>query len=78
MKRQAMKWLNELKLATIEEDIKQIEILMQRTPQFKSVKEGKEALGLISSASKIVTKHREKTLVSIKKLRLTKAFLNCH
>ena len=76
MKRQAMQWINSLKIATIEEDISAIEKLANSMPKFESKQKAKEALGLIDEAKKIMNEHKEKTLVSIKKLRLTKAYLN--
>lgn len=73
-----MTWLDNLKIAIIEENIDQIEKLINSVPKFESIQRAKEALALINEARIMMLDYREKTLVSMKKLRLTKAFFNSY
>lgn len=73
-----MTWLDSLKIAIIEENIDQIEKLINSVPKFESIHRAKEALALINEARIMMLNYREKTLVSMKKLRLTKAFFNSY
>lgn len=69
-----MKWLNDLKIAVIEENVEKIDLLTKEVPKFESIVRAKEALALINQAIAITDQKRSETLDVIKKLRQTKSF----
>jgi len=71
-----MSWINDLKIAVIEEDIENISSMTNSLPKFKDINDAKEALGLIEEAIKIVKNRREETLETMNKIKKTRAFLN--
>ena len=71
-----MSWINDLKIAVIEEDIENISSMTSSLPKFKDINDAKEALGLIEEAIKIVKNRREETLETMNKIKKTRAFLN--
>lgn len=73
-----MKWMNDFKIAIIEENIENIESLINSMPEFKDKMSAKEALALIHEATNLVNSYKLKALDSMNKIRQTKAFLNSH
>ncbi|NOX14548.1 MAG: hypothetical protein GXP61_00640 [Epsilonproteobacteria bacterium] len=71
-----MSWINSLKIAIIEDDIKSISKLTNNLPNFTILDEAQEALSLIKVATDIVNKKREETLNTINKIKQTKNFLS--
>ena len=70
-----MSWINDLKVAVIEEDIENITAITDSLPEFKDVNDAEEALNLIQEAIKIVKNKKEETLDIMNKIRQTKVFL---
>ena len=70
-----LNWIDELKLAIINENIDKIEILSKTIPQFNTLKESEEALSLIEQASLLVKKEQDKISTDLQKLKNTKAYL---
>jgi len=70
-----MSWINDLKIAVIEEDIDNITSITDSLPKFKDMNDAKEALTLIQEAIKIVKNKKEETLDIMNKIKQTKAFL---
>lgn len=70
-----MKWLNDLKIAVIEENIENINKAIQELPNFQDLDKAKEALSLLEEAMKLVNKEREKVLKTMNKIKKTKEFL---
>ena len=73
-----MKWLNDFKVAVIEENAEKIEELIDKIPSFNDESSAKEALALIHEAISIVNAQKLKALDSMNKICQTKAFLNSH
>jgi hypothetical protein len=71
-----MKWMNNLKIAVIENDITAIGKLIQNVPEINDLDQAKESLALIKEAILIVELEKEKTLKTMQKLKQTKAFLS--
>lgn len=70
-----MSWINDLKIAIIEEDIEKITSIADSLPKFQDINDAKEALNLIREAIKIVENKKEETLDIMNKIKKTKAFL---
>jgi hypothetical protein len=70
-----MTWLNELKVAVIEEDINSIQKLIKKIPEIKDINTAKEALALIKQAIAIVDAEKQKTMQTMQKIKKIKAFL---
>lgn len=70
-----MSWINDLKIAIIEEDIEKITSIADSLPKFQDINDAKEALNLIREAIKIVKNKKEETLDIMNKIKKTKAFL---
>ena len=70
-----MSWINDLKVAVIEEDIENITAITDSLPEFKDVNDAEEALNLVQEAIKIVKNKKEETLDIMNKIRQTKVFL---
>ena len=70
-----MSWINDLKIAVIEEDIDNITAITDSLPKFKDMNDAKEALTLIQEAIKIIKSKKEETLDIMNKIKQTKAFL---
>ena len=73
-----MIWLNNFKIAVIEEDIEKIGTLITEVPKFDTKTRAEEALALVKEATIIVDLYKSKTLKSMNKLKQTKAFLDSH
>ncbi len=74
MKRLVMQWLNNLKIAIVEENITQIKSLTKELPSFDSKIEAQEALALIGEAIKILDNKKEQTLEAMNKIKKTKKY----
>jgi len=70
-----MPWMNELKLAVIQEDSVALGKLMQCPPDFEDIPTAQSALALIAQAISIVEKQKSETLATMQKIKQTKAFL---
>jgi len=70
-----MSWINDLKIAVIEEDIDNITSITDSLPKFQDMNDAKEALTLIQEAIKIIKSKKEETLDIMNKIKQTKAFL---
>lgn len=75
MKRLVMTWINNLKIAIIEENTQAIGSIIKDLPEFKTLEEAKQALALIGKAIEIVDDHKKKTSETMNKIRKAKAFL---
>lgn len=75
MKRLPMNWLNNLKIAIIEQDVDKIGVLCKEMPQLKSKAQLIEAQALIAEAISLTDAKKLDTLKTINKIRQTKAFL---
>ncbi|MBL0687688.1 MAG: hypothetical protein JJV95_05480 [Sulfurospirillum sp.] len=69
-----MQWLNNLKIAIVEENITQIKSLTKELPSFDSKIEAQEALALIGEAIKILDNKKEQTLEAMNKIKKTKKY----
>jgi len=74
-KRQILKWLNELKIAVIQEDITAISILIKELPEFNDLEKAKEALALVERAIEIVDLKKAETLKEMNKIKTIKEFV---
>ncbi len=70
-----MKWLNELKIAVIQEDITAISILIKELPEFNDLEKAKEALALVGRAIEIVDLKKAETLKEMNKIKTIKEFV---
>jgi len=70
-----MSWINDLKIAVIEEDIDNITSIADSLPKFQNMNDAKEALSLIQEAIEIVKNKKEETLDIMNKIKQTKTFL---
>jgi enterochelin esterase-like enzyme len=70
-----LRWLDSFKRALIESDYESMEKLLADIPEFKDIKEQKEALHLIVEAKKVVKVEKDKTLSQMQKIVKTKNFL---
>ncbi len=71
-----MKWLSDLKIAIIEENIDEISKMIKTLPEFKDLDKAKEALSLVSEAINLANEKKEEMLKIMNKIRKTKEFLN--
>lgn len=76
MKKQPMQWLNNLKIAVIENDITAIGKLIQDVPNISNLDQAKESLALIKEAILLVEIEKKQTLKTMQKIKKTKAFLS--
>ena len=70
-----MKWLDDFKIALIEEHDGKICSLISSMPSFSTIEECKEAMALIDQARKIYTLKREKLAKQMRQLKKSKKFL---
>jgi len=71
-----MNWLTDLKLAVIQKDITSIGKLIKNIPNISDIAKANEALALINEAIDIVEDEKSKALITMNKLKQTKAFLS--
>lgn len=70
-----MQWMNDLKVAIIENDIPTIGKLIVNVPVFTNIDEAQEALALVQLSIKLVDEEKVKMVEIMKKIKQTKAFL---
>ncbi len=70
-----MNWLNELKIAIIEENENKIYELISNLPQFNSLEEARDATALMQEAYKFILKKMEETKKVMNSLKISKSFL---
>ncbi len=68
-------WINDLKIAIIEENINKIRKLIDSMPAFEKLEDMKEAFALIGEAKNIVEKHKKEISREMEKIRKSKKFL---
>ncbi len=71
-----MTWINSLKVAIIEEDIKSISKILKELPKFQDLDEAQKALSLIQTATILAKKRRGEILETMNKIKQTKKFLS--
>jgi len=71
-----VKWLEEFKIAIIEENEKQIKELIDKMPSFEKLEHMQEAFSLISEATKVINSKKEKIQKDMNRLKKAKSFLN--
>ena len=69
-------WLNELKIALIEQNVEKISALMDDLPQLESQKDIDTALHLIKEATTLVESLKDKTQASMSQIKKNIQFLN--
>lgn len=62
-------WLQEFKIALIEEDIDKLMELVDADLQFETIEEVQEAMVLIQQAEKLFAKLKDETALSLKQLK---------
>ena len=75
MLERCLKWLDEFKIAVIEEDISKIETLIDNIPQFHDIKSSELALTLINEARVIIKRQKDDALSQMQKIQKTKKFV---
>jgi len=70
-----MKWLDEFKIALIEENDTKISSLLSSMPSFESVEEIQEAMALIDQARKTYISKKESLAKQMQKLETSRKFL---
>jgi len=71
-----MQWLNNLKIAVIENDITAIGKLIQNVPEIRDIHQAQESLALIKEAILLVENEKMQTLQTMQKIKQTKTFLS--
>jgi hypothetical protein len=68
-------WINNLKIAIINDDLSKIEKYSNRKiPKFSSIKEAKEALLLVEKAKNILQKEKNKIQLKMNQLKQTNQY----
>ena len=70
------KYLNELKVAVINEDLKKLESLSKRNPQFDSLEEAQEIQAFLKKAVDLLQKEKNKLSIDMKKIKDLQKFNN--
>ncbi|MFK5880888.1 MAG: hypothetical protein QM482_01630 [Sulfurospirillum sp.] len=70
-----MTWVNNLKIAVIEEDMEAISIALDEIPDFKDLDKAKEALSLVQTATVLAKREKQQILENMNKIKQTKKFL---
>lgn len=68
-------WLDDFKVALIQDDIDKLEYLASNMPKFETLQQMQEALQLIDNARNKVSILQEQTLGDIKKIKQTISFV---
>ena len=69
-------WLNQLKIAIVQKDVKLLSSLLDDTPTFEDAKEIESALCLLNEASSIMHQLKSETASSMSQIRKNIDFLN--
>jgi hypothetical protein len=64
-------WNNEFKLAILNKDTKQIDLLLTQMPQFETLEEMQEAFYLMNHARELLEGLKDETAKSMKKIKET-------
>jgi len=70
-----MKWLNEFKIALIEENDTKISSLLSSMPSFNTIEEAQEAMALIDQARKTYISKKERLAEQMRQIETSKKFL---
>lgn len=70
-----MKWVNQLKIAIIENDASKIDMLVQNMPKFTTEEEMRSAAYLMQEAHTLLSAEKEKIASNLLKLKKQKTFL---
>ncbi len=70
-----MQWLNDFKIAIIEEDIKNLKELIFNMPDFENVEDMKNAFSLINEAKTLIEKKQTDIKHDMNKIQKSKKFL---
>jgi len=70
-----MKWLNEFKIALIEENDAKISSLLSSMPSFDTIEENQEAMALIDQARKTYISKKERLAKQMQQLEKSRKFL---
>lgn len=71
-----MEWINQLKIAIIENNEKKIESLIEKLPQFESVEQMKEAAYIMQEAHNLLTQEKDILASKLLKIKKQKEFIN--
>ena len=69
-------WIQEFKIALIEQDIQKLATLIDADLQFDSIEEIEEAMYMIKEARKLLSKLKNETAISMQQLKKNRDFLN--
>jgi len=70
------KYLNELKVAVINEDLKKLEELSQQTPHFNNIEEAQEIQVFLKKAVDLLQKEKNRIAIDMKKIKDLQKFNN--
>ncbi len=70
------KYLNELKVAVINEDLKKLEYLSNQNPQFDSLEEAQEIQSFLKKAVDLLQKEKKRLSIDMKKIKDLQKFNN--
>jgi tetrahydromethanopterin S-methyltransferase subunit B len=69
-------WLNELKIAVVEKDVKQLSVLLENIPVLSDAKEIESAIYLLKEATVIVEALKDETAASMLQIKKNIDFLD--
>lgn len=69
-------YLNKLKVAVINQDLKLLEKIIQNDPEFESIEEAMEIQAYIKEAVKLLQKEKERLSLEMQKIQNLKKFYN--
>ncbi|AZV46194.1 hypothetical protein C3L23_02575 [Nautilia sp. PV-1] len=69
-------YLNELKVAVINQDLKLLEKIIQNDPEFESIEEAMEIQAYIKEAVKLLQKEKDRLSLEMQKIQNLKKFNN--
>jgi hypothetical protein len=69
-------WLNQLKIAVVQQDMEQLDALLQDIPTLEDAKEIEEALFLLKEAAKVFEKLKKETAASMLQIKKNMNFLD--
>jgi hypothetical protein len=73
------KWINNLKIAIINNNLSKIKEYSNReVPKFSSIEEAKEALALVENAKKILQKEKDKIQIQMNQIKQANKYNNIY
>ena len=69
-------WLNKLKIAIIEKNTKDIDLLVETMPMFDDIEDMQSAAHLLKEANILMMTLKDETADSLSKIKKTKDFMN--